>query len=187
MSRIEWSKHWFHNISKLYKDNNKMINWYNLSQNRNITIELILSTITSKENNWNWYQLTKNNSILKEEIILYDNLPWDVVALAERKSIYDDTYDKYYYEMLIELNQPFDKLLFCDKESLRWDFVSMNSTIRFNDIRNNINENWNWNSICCNEFDMEKEAFIRMKECKNVLINNSNLPFEMIDLITSYI
>ena len=112
----KWGEYYWNFLMK-YEDK---LNWYNISYNPNITMEII-------ENNpdkpWDWYDISYNPNITMEFIEKYPEKPWHWANVSYNKFTKEKElfYKKYYriYLATFRLQQYFNRMydnpkyLFC--------------------------------------------------------------------------
>jgi len=117
--------------------------WYYLSKNLNLTLEIVKAN--SDKLNWRWlsYNLTTTWDIVKANL----DKPWNWSWLSKNPNI---TWE------IVEANP--------DKP-WNWGWLSMNPNITFKIIESNIDKPWYWRWLCGGLYKKEEEEFERI--CKH--------------------
>ena len=103
----------------LEKYPDKPWNWYRVSSNPNITMEIIE---TYPDKPWNWYGVSYNPNLTMEMIEKYPDKPWDWYGVSKNPNITMEIIEKY-------PDKPWD-----------WQRVSRNPNITMEFIEKNINK-----------------------------------------------
>ena len=149
------------------------IEWYNLSENKYFTLELInkfineISFIYVSENpninmkfvlenineNFSWTSLSKNPAIKLIDIEDNPNLPWNWTYISLNPNLTIEFIEKYIYK------------------NWYWPNITVNSSITMEMIKQNPNLPWDYNRICLNpNLNLE---FI-LENLNTIFINNDN-------------
>jgi hypothetical protein len=108
---------------------NKPWDFNGLSQNPNITINIIKDNILKK---WNWIHISKNKGITWDAIVNNPELPWNWFTISQNPNI----------TLRIIKENP-------DKP-WNWYFISMNPNITWKIIEDNPDKPWDWNGFSKN-------------------------------------
>jgi hypothetical protein len=168
-------------------------NFENLSSNTNINMKLVLDNINK---DWNFFSLSSNSAIKITDIEKNINLPWDYINIS-----YNDNLTSSNIEFIIEhINNGWS-----------WERININGIIKLSDlelypqltktpnfyqhfsnnpnltveyIEENINKNWDWNSISNNRnftlYDIIYGIVSNFKWNYRYLSNNPNLTYDFI-------
>ena len=167
----------------LIKYPDKPWNYKRLSENKNITIDYIVNNI---DKDWIWYQITKRAKL--EDIQKYPNLPWNYVELGSNKDITWDMI-KYnpqipWYPWNVAFNPNITLEIVKANPQYKWNYDGLNSAgvltfeevkkyldqidpnfigyskgIILEDIDNNPNFPWDWNTGISNNPNLTREFF----------------------------
>ena len=181
------------NITMEMIQNNPKLNWdyYKISSNPNLTINFIKHNFNK---NWCWYDISKNQNITMEMIINNENLPWSEHGLIHNPNlsigfIFENS--QYYYNhsekshiVIVKLlnNTPRLFINFSKNNHLtmnvindnmnfewRWFFISSNPNLTLKFIINNLDKKWDWRNICENNFDYDRNTYIK-SNIKKILL-----------------
>ena len=143
-----WNKYWFKFIAN---NTDKPWNWRGLSQNLNITMEIVQQY---PDKPWDWYGLSENPNITWEIVRANHDKPWNWEHLSINPNI---TWE------IVKANP--------DK-SWSWNGLSINPNITMEIVQQNPDKPWDWYELSYNTFEKEKESFeLRVKHQRFVQNN----------------
>ena len=85
----EWTEYYWKFVEKYY---DKPWNWYGISMNPNITMDIIEQ---HPDKPWDWESISFNQNIRIETILKYPDKPWDWTGISRNQNITMDIIDKY--------------------------------------------------------------------------------------------
>ena len=162
-------------ILNSFKINTDCFNWNTISKNPNITMNLILNNPTKpwiysqiSENpnltikilktnptkQWDWNKISCNKNITKNDILNNHTLKWNWKYVSKNPNV------------------PIDFIL--NNNMVDWRYVSHNPNLTMNFILNNLDKKWDWNAICQNEFNYDRNNYVNACFKKILLANGLN-------------
>ena len=137
----EWTEHFW----KFIENNiDKPWDWKWLSQNPNITFDIILA---HPDKSWNWYWLSLNPNITFDIVLAHPDKPW-----------------KWGWDGLsCNPNIAFDNVLAHSDKPWNWSWLSSNPNLTFDIVLVHPNKPWDWRELSYNTFSKEKQQFIDRK------------------------
>ena len=128
---------------KVYFNN---IIYTGLSMNENINIRYVIDNI---KKNWNWYYLSKNKAIKMEIFLKYEYyLPWNIKGISENPNINLNIVNRYKKKLDINslVKNPSFKFEMIDiigsDKNWDWKIISKHNNITKKIIMENIDRNW---------------------------------------------
>lgn len=142
-------------ISKFKCDNCKSCAFNGLSLNKSLTFNFVQ---THKNHSWSFKYLSRNKNFYKD-IINYPEYPWNFSSilyyntnfnadiLKQKNRWYNEIIDKS-TEILTHKNIWFSDIIeLLDVYKWDWKYISRNPNITINDVVNNLEFDWNWETL----------------------------------------
>ena len=154
----KWEEHYWNFLMK-YEDK---LNWDQISQNPNITMEMIE---TNPDKPWDWSCISRNPNITMEIIENNPDKPWDWICISQNPNITMEFIEKYmdkpwdWYYISQNPNITMEIIEKYPEKPWDWSCISYNPNITMEMIENNPDKSWSWSSISLNTFKKEKELF----------------------------
>jgi hypothetical protein len=183
----KWEEHYWNFLMK-YEDK---LNWYNISQNLNITMEMI-EKYPNKD--WDWNGISRNPNLTMEMIENSPEKPWDWYCLSQHPNITMEMIDKYpdkpwsWYNLSNNQNITIEMIENNPNKDWDWNGILYNPNLTMEIIEKYPNQDWYWNGISYNKFTKEKELFyqkhyriymatFRLQQYFNRMYDNPNYLF----------
>ena len=156
---------------------------FEVSRNKTVTMEVIKNNIDMP---WDWNGVSENPNITINDILNNLDKPWNLTFISRNPQLTIKMINElrsnnfisicYGYNISSNLNVNVKDILNINDCPLNWDKISNRDDLTLNIVLDNLDKNWNWSFLSDNNFDFDRNNYIKRNFKKllltKLLLNN---------------